>query len=104
MYQRGNIISVPFPFSDLTKLKPRPALVISNSEWVKGTGDIIVVMITSRSHEDGLDIPISQDDLTFRLPKESYVRCHRIAIIDSNIVIGKMGGLRIADGEWRMAN
>ena len=91
MYKRGSIVAVPFPFTDLTNVKPRHALVISNSDWIKGTGDIIVVMITSRHHEDGLNIPINQNDLTFTLPKESYVRCHRIATIDQSIVIEKMG-------------
>ena len=91
MFQRGSIVSVPFPFTDLTKTKPRPALVISNSDQLVNTGDIIVVMITSKKHEDGINILIEKEHLNFTLPQESYVRCHRIATIDNNMVIAKIG-------------
>ena len=94
MYTRGSIISVPFPFTDLTSSKPRPALVISNDEWLKNTGDVIVVMITAKHHKDGINIPIEKDDLDFELPKESYVRCHRIATIDHKIIINKIGEVK----------
>ncbi len=91
MYQRCDIVSVPFPFTDLTASKPRPALVISNSLQVEGTGDVIVVMITSRKHENGINILIEKDDFDFVLPKQSYVRCHRITTVDVTVVIGKIG-------------
>ncbi|TET61184.1 MAG: hypothetical protein E3J52_01960 [Promethearchaeota archaeon] len=39
---KGDVVIVPFPFSDLTKSKRRPALVISN---LKGD-DIILCQIT----------------------------------------------------------
>jgi mRNA interferase MazF len=46
-YQRGDIVLVPFPFTDLSSTKKRPALIISNDE-VNVTGDFTVVMITSQ--------------------------------------------------------
>jgi mRNA interferase MazF len=91
MYQRGDVIAVSFPFTDLKSSKLRPALVISNADQLKGTNDVIIVMITSRFHSDGLNIPISKSDFDFELPKQSYIRCHRIATIDTAIVKGKIG-------------
>ena len=41
-YQQGDVISVPFPFTDLSTSKPRPALVLSNN-LVAGTEDVIIV-------------------------------------------------------------
>lgn len=91
MYQRGDIISVPFPFTNLEKNKLRSALVISNAELMTGTGDVIIVMITSKTHVDGLNIEIEKEDFDFALPKTSYVRCHRIVTIDNSVILGKIG-------------
>jgi mRNA interferase MazF len=47
MFQRGDIVSVNFPFTDMHGEKLRPAIIISN-EIVNQTGDVIIVMITSK--------------------------------------------------------
>lgn len=91
MYQRGDVIAVFFPFSNLKSSKLRPALVISNPEPLKGTNDVIIVMITSKLHQAGVNISISENDFDFELPKQSYIRCHRIATIDSGIIHKRIG-------------
>ncbi len=87
-YQQGDVISVPFPFTDLTNSKPRPALVLSNDS-VSNTGDLIIVMITSQRKIDGVNLEITSKDIDVRLPKQSFVRCHRLVTIDEKIVSGK---------------
>ncbi|MEO6168426.1 MAG: type II toxin-antitoxin system PemK/MazF family toxin [Chitinophagales bacterium] len=67
------MISVPFPFTDLTNPKSRPALVISNDS-VAGTDDLIIVMITSQQKTDGLNIEITVNDIDVTLPKKNFVR------------------------------
>ena len=84
-YQQGDVVSVLFPFTDLSNAKLRPALVISNS-LVANTGDLIIVMITSKERDDGINLEINSGDINFALPRKSFVRCHRIATIDENIV------------------
>ncbi|MCW3124773.1 MAG: type toxin-antitoxin system PemK/MazF family toxin [Bacteroidetes bacterium] len=86
MYQRGDIVLVPFPFTDLTSTKRRPALVISN-DLVNNTGDLIIVMITSQDKKDFLQIEIDSANITPNLPKKSYVRYHKITIVDSSLVV-----------------
>lgn len=90
MFKRGDIIAVPFPFTDLRSSKLRPALVISNNQ-IENTGDLVIVMITSQNKSDGFNIPIREADISHPLPKESFVRCHRIATIDRSIVYRKIG-------------
>lgn len=89
-YKRGDIIAVPFPFTDLSSSKLRPALVISNDS-ISHTGDVIIMMITSQNKEDGYNIPITDVDIDKALPKNSFVRCHRIATIDQSIIYKKIG-------------
>jgi mRNA interferase MazF len=91
MYQRGDIVFVPFPFTDLASAKPRPALVVSIDKVNEETGDVILVMITSKPHTDSFTIPIHEEDIDFKLPKASFVRCHRLATIDCNLIEGKVG-------------
>lgn len=47
IYKRGTIVLIPFPFSDLTGLKQRPALVVSSEESQRETRQIICMMVTS---------------------------------------------------------
>jgi len=43
---KGKIVLVPFPFTDLTASKLRPALIIH-----EGEKDVIVAFISSKVHE-----------------------------------------------------
>ena len=47
-YKRGDIVLVPFPFTDLTSSKKRPALVISPDSFNSQQQDLVVVAITSQ--------------------------------------------------------
>ena len=46
--QRGDIVLVPFPFSDLSATKVRPAVVVSGSLYHSTEPDLILAAITSR--------------------------------------------------------
>lgn len=45
---RGDVVLVPFPFTDARVEHLRPALVISTREYHAGCADCIVSMVTSR--------------------------------------------------------
>lgn len=45
-YQRGDIVLVPFPFTDLSGGKPRPALVMSDDAYNRASRDLILMQIT----------------------------------------------------------
>lgn len=49
---------------------------------------MIIVIITSQNKSDSLQIEIGEVDVSTILPKESFVRCHRIASIESKLIIG----------------
>jgi mRNA interferase MazF len=47
MFNQGEILLIPVPFSDLSSVKKRPVLVLSNSAHNSASRDIIVIAITS---------------------------------------------------------
>ena len=65
MYQKGDLVFVNFPYSDGSKFKPRPAIILSGNK-VNQTGDYILVQITSNvSRTDGLSLPITGHDVRY---------------------------------------
>lgn len=56
MYNQGDILLIPIPFSDLTSNKKRPVLVISKSEYNNKTEDLVVVAITSNLESEDYSI------------------------------------------------
>ncbi len=79
--RKGDIVRIDFPFSDGIGIKARPALVISNEDIHK-TGDVLVVQISSKEKSDSLTVPISDSDLTKPLPLKSYIRVHKIFVVE----------------------
>lgn len=88
-YRQGDIVFVPFPFTDLSSKKTRPALVLSNST-LKGT-DLVLCGITSQKYGDQ-EVEIRTEDMQEGgLPLISYVKYGKIVTIDQGIIIGKLG-------------
>jgi mRNA interferase MazF len=46
-FQRGNVVLVPFPFSDLSTTKLRPAIVVSSAQYHRDEPDLLLGAITS---------------------------------------------------------
>ncbi|MCX8111037.1 MAG: type II toxin-antitoxin system PemK/MazF family toxin [Syntrophorhabdaceae bacterium] len=73
-YKKWDIVLVPFPFTDLTTIKKRPALIISPDEYNKKL-DVVIVFITSN-----LDVEYRMGDLRFKNGKNLSAK----AIHDTN--------------------
>lgn len=89
-FSRGEVVVVPFPFSDLTQAKRRPALVIALS----GPQDFILCQITSKSVRDGLFVAIDQADFkSGSLQQPSNIRPNRLFTADSRLILYAAGSL-----------
>ncbi len=88
VYSQKDIVLIPFPYSDLTLSKRRPALIISN-EKINKMQDKICCLITTKPHKD--DLIITKDDIDDgELPFKSFIKPHKIFTIDENIIIKKL--------------
>ncbi|NOX61917.1 MAG: type II toxin-antitoxin system PemK/MazF family toxin [Chloroflexi bacterium] len=92
-FVKGDVVVLPFPFSDLSASKRRPALVVA---VVQPYEDLILCMITSRRTKDASAIPLSRSDfLVGGLPRSSNIRPNRLFTADSSIVLRTAG--RVVD-------
>ena len=89
-YTKGDIVIIRFSFTDLSNSKKRPALVISN-DIVNQTGDYLMVQITSKEKTDSLSLLIANADFTGNnaLPLDSFVRLHKIFLLNESLIVGK---------------
>ena len=94
-FSKGDIVIIPVPFSDNKGYKLRPAVVISN-DTVHQTGDIVIVQITSKLKHDKLSITLTNDDVTESLPVKSYIRLHKIFVLEQRLIKGKVSSLKIS--------
>jgi mRNA interferase MazF len=88
---KGDIVVIPFPYSDLSNAKKRPALVLAESSL----GDLILCQITSQEIKDSSSIPLSNDEFTHgSLNKISNIRPNKLFTADSKIILYKIGSLK----------
>jgi len=100
MYKQGDILLIPFPYSDLTSTKQRPVLVLSNTYYNESYQDIVVAAITSNITEKVYSIHIATDDLDEgELKMDSAVRVDKVYTFSKRIVNKKFGHLKAASFE-----
>lgn len=92
-YSRGDIVLIPFPFTDLSGNKVRPAIVISNAK-VNKTSDLILAQITSDRKGDEFSFELKDKDVTRSLDGYSEIRCHKIFTGKKDITKKKISALK----------
>lgn len=86
----GEVVVVPFPFSDLTQSKVRPALCLADA----GRGDRVLCQITSQPYGDPLALKLEdQDFATGGLHVESFVRPGKLFTADASLILSIEGKL-----------
>lgn len=92
-FETFDVVVVPFPFTDRTTTKRRPALVLSDAKaFNKQVGQSVLAMITStRNSNWPLDVEIENLD-SAGLPSASVVRM-KLFTLDDQLVIRKAGAL-----------
>ena len=98
-FRQGDVIKVPFPYTDRSTRQSRPALVVSTGGMEDAHGLLWVVMITSAANRrwpDDLDLEDRYGEAG--LPAPSVVRPSKIATIEASAAerIGRLDEARLA--------
>ncbi|MBI4738005.1 type II toxin-antitoxin system PemK/MazF family toxin [Candidatus Woesearchaeota archaeon] len=94
--KQRDIILIPFPYSDLSQEKKRPAVIISDSEYNTHNEDVICCAITSNPREYHQSIEINNQDLDDgSLMFNSRVKPSKIFALNQSSVIKRLARLNI---------
>ena len=90
-FVKGEIVVIPFPFSDLTSSKKRPALILADLEG----DDLILCQITSEARFDKYSIELKDTDFKQgKLNVKSMIRPNRLFTADKSLINYKVGSLK----------
>ncbi|MBS0386185.1 MAG: type II toxin-antitoxin system PemK/MazF family toxin [Proteobacteria bacterium] len=96
-FAQGDILVLPFPYSDQLAEKRRPALVVSKPALERTHGLIWVAMITSHRGQPRPDDVVITQKRKAGLPGASLIRPSKLATIEPARVVRKAGAVSRAD-------
>ena len=110
-YQRGEIVLVPFPFTDLSQQKARPAVVLSPRRFNERSPDVILAAISSRipATPDEMELVIRRDDPEFAeagLRVSSVIKGAQLVTMKQSLVhmtLGRIGDRTLRELDERVA-
>lgn len=91
MFHSGDIVLVPFPFTDLSASKRRPALLLrSLGEF----GDWLCLPVTTQNAHAVTQGLHENDFANGKLPHASWVRLNRPTLLSESIMLGCIASLK----------
>lgn len=84
-FQQGDVVLIPYPYTDLSSVKRRPVVIISKDSINKDF--FIVAKITSVIRRDNLSFGLQDSDLESPLPKESEVRTNEVFTAHKSLIV-----------------
>ncbi len=96
-YQFGEVVLVPFPFTNQVESKKRPAVIISSAAYHSSRPDLLIMAITSQAHtaQDFASCSLV-DWQSAGLLKPSFAK-PVLTTIEQALVIRNMGNLSQRD-------
>lgn len=93
--RQREIVLMPFPFSDLSSSKKRPALVLSSSEFNGRSPDVICCSLTSNPARESQTVNVANDDLESGfLEFESKVKPYHLFTVNKQRIYRSIGVLK----------
>lgn len=89
--KQGTIILTPFPFTDLSGNKVRPAIVVSKRH---PGNDVVLAFISSLKTKKlyEYDVRIKQSEQN-GLKVDSVIKCEKLATLEKKVILGEIGKL-----------
>ena len=90
-FVKGDVVVVPFPFTDMTCSKKRPAIVLASFN----DGSVILAQITSQAWIDDYSVIINKNDFEHgTLKVTSIARPNKIFTADKSLILYKAGAIK----------
>jgi mRNA interferase MazF len=92
-YEFGDVVLVPFPFTDQTAGKKRPAVVVSSNAYIREHPDLVLMAVTSQMRSSpAVGEVILTEWKTAGLLKPSHIK-PIFTTIEKGLVLRKLGRL-----------
>jgi len=89
----GAVVLVPFPFSDLSHTKLRPAVVLADA----GRGDWILCQVTSNPYGDAYAVEMTNDSfVSGSLRVASFARPGKLFTANQDLMVSRVAILNVA--------
>lgn len=94
-YQAGDVVIVPFPYSDQSATKQRPALVLSNDAYHSAQDDVVVCGMTSNLANAAFSVLVGPQDMeSGTLLSPSRAKVGHVVAMDRALVRKKVGRVK----------
>lgn len=91
----GTVVLLPFPFSDLSQAKLRPAVALADA----GRGDWVLCQVTSNAYGDARAVEIAPADFAVgSLHLTSYARPGKLFTANQRLMAAAVGSLKKENG------
>ena len=92
-FLQGDVVLVPFPYTDLSAAKQRPALVLSNASF-NGGPDVVVCAMTSNVADSKHSVLVGPQDLeSGTLRTASRVKIGKVVTLEKSLIRKRFGRL-----------
>jgi mRNA interferase MazF len=89
-YQRGDIVLIPYPYTDLSGTKKRPVILLTEADQF---GNHIVAKITSVLRNDPFAFLLNDQDLSVAFYRLSEVRTNELFTVSDTLIIKQISAL-----------
>jgi mRNA interferase MazF len=97
-YRFGDLVLVPFPFTDQTGIKKRPAIVVSSDAYQSQRPDVVLMAVTSQllRPAGAVGEVLITEWQKAGLPKASLIK-PVLTTIEKRLILRKLGELQEQD-------
>ncbi|MBR1521450.1 MAG: type II toxin-antitoxin system PemK/MazF family toxin [Bacteroidaceae bacterium] len=94
-YHQRDVVEIDFPIQG-EGYKVHPAIIVSNDELQMNEGFVYLVMISSKdfAYSRQYSYPLTDDMLTFKMEKPSFVKCQLVAADVESGLIRRLGSIK----------
>lgn len=97
-YNQGDVVLLPFSFTDQQGFKVRPGVIVSNSSVNHTSKDVIIVQLTTQTPANK-SLTVEPNSLHVTIPfkaphNEHYIYCKKVLVIESDLIIKKITSIQ----------